>query len=153
MAVVDRRLAWPSWAALWRNELARQVVRFSAIGVVSTGFTALEYSLFRIWWPVIMANLAAQVITTVLNTEANRRWTFLSDARRPISSYGRAQLGGALIFALYFAFTSAALLLLHAFVRSPSALDDVLVLLLSSVVATIGRFFLLRLWTFARDTR
>jgi putative flippase GtrA len=151
MTALDRRLKWPPALAIWRNELVRQVVRFSAIGIVSTGFTALTYSLLRIWWPVLIANLAAQVITTVLNTEANRRWTFLTEARRPITSYGRAQLGGALIFALYFAFTSAALMLLHFFVASPSALDDVVVLLLSSLVATVGRFFLLRLWTFAHQ--
>ncbi|GAA1667884.1 hypothetical protein GCM10009765_16550 [Fodinicola feengrottensis] len=153
MGVLERRPQWPSGLAFWRNELVRQVVRFSAIGVVSTGFTALTYSVLRIWWPVIIANLAAQVITTVLNTEANRRWTFLTEARRPITSYGRAQLGGAIIFGLYFAFTSSALLGLHAFVSSPSALDDVVVLLLSSLVATIGRFFLLRLWTFAHQGR
>ncbi len=149
MVVLDR----PSGLAVWHHELVRQVVRFCAIGVVSTGFTALTYSLLRVWWPVIVANLAAQVITTVLNTEANRRWTLLSEARRPVTSYGRAQLGGAIIFALSFAFTSSALLILHAFVSSPSALDDVVVLLVSSLVAIVGRFFLLRLWTFAHQGR
>lgn len=145
--MVDRRL-------LGRHEeFVRQVVRFSAIGVVSTGFTTLTYSVLRIWWPVLVANLAAQILTTVLNTEANRRWTFLTEARRPITSYGRAQLGGAMIFALYFGFTSSALLLFRLAVPAPTPLDDILVMLLSSLVATIGRFFLLRLWTFAQQNR
>ncbi|HET6500015.1 MAG TPA: bifunctional glycosyltransferase family 2/GtrA family protein [Amycolatopsis sp.] len=135
-AVLGRRQGGLSW----------QVLSFAVIGVISTMANLLLYALFRDWWPVLTANLAALVITTLFNTEANRRFTFL--ARR--ESTGRVHAQGLIVFVLYYAFTSGALLLLDNVVPNPSRTLELSVLLASSLVGTAGRFFLLRSWVFNR---
>jgi glycosyltransferase involved in cell wall biosynthesis len=135
-AVLGRRQGGLSW----------QVLSFAVIGVISTIANLVLYGLFRDWWPVLTANLAALVITTFFNTEANRRFTFL--ARRDSTSKVHTQ--GLIVFVLYYAFTSGALLLLHNAVPNPSRTLELSVLLASSLVGTAGRFFLLRSWVFNR---
>jgi putative flippase GtrA len=102
--------------------------------------------LLRQWWPLLAANLGALVITTLLNTEANRRFTFAG----PHTSTGRTRVHvqGLVVFGLYYLFTSAALLLLHASAANPSRLLELSVLLVSSGRGTAGRFLLLRRWIF-----
>ncbi|MET0132449.1 MAG: glycosyltransferase, partial [Kibdelosporangium sp.] len=67
-----------------------QLLSFGAIGVLSTAATLLLYAFFRSTMNPLAANLSALVITTMLNTEANRRFTFLG-ARGPS---GRVHLQG-----------------------------------------------------------
>ncbi|WP_410614377.1 glycosyltransferase [Amycolatopsis sp. lyj-109] len=122
-----------------------QVLSFAVIGVLSTAAYLVLYALLRQWLPVLGANLLALVLCTLFNTEANRRFTF---ARRR-GGADRAHLKGLVVFGLYYAFTSGALLGLHALVAAPSQLVEVLVLAIASVVGTIGRFLLLRGWVFA----
>jgi putative flippase GtrA len=89
------------------------------------------------------------VITTLFNTEANRRFTFAArDTTR-----NKAHLQGFVVFGLYYAFTSAALLVLHQVDPDPSRVLELAVLLASSVLGTAGRFFLLRSWVFRGDNR
>ncbi|MGH3831008.1 MAG: glycosyltransferase [Pseudonocardiaceae bacterium] len=121
-----------------------QLVTFGLIGVVSTAAMAVLYALFRAWSPPLVANLIALVTTSLLNTEANRRLTFVG-AR---VSGQRAHLQSLVVFALYYALTSGALLALQALVSHPSRWLEVLVLLLASVVGTAARFALLRTWVF-----
>ncbi|WP_410645289.1 glycosyltransferase [Amycolatopsis sp. lyj-346] len=121
-----------------------QVMSFAVIGVLSTVANLVLYTLLRQWLPVLVANLLALVLCTLFNTEANRRFTF---ARRR-GGADRAHLKGLVVFGLYYAFTSGALLGLHALVAAPSPLVEVLVLATASVVGTIGRFLLLRGWVF-----
>ncbi|ANZ38080.1 sugar translocase [Lentzea guizhouensis] len=138
-------------AVLSRSEggLSWQVLSFAVIGVVSTLANLALYGVFRTWWPVLTANLLALVITTLFNTEANRRFTFT--ARN--TARGKTHLQGFVVFGLYYAFTSAALLVLHAAEPDPSRLLELAVLLGSSAFGTAGRFFLLRSWVFRRDDR
>lgn len=127
-----------------KNGLLWQVVSFGAIGALSTGITAVLYALLRGWWPPLVANLVALVLTTLWNTEANRRFTFLNQS----GSAGRVHLQGLLVFALYYVVTSGALLALQAVNPDPSRWLEVLVLVISSVLGTALRFVLLRSWVF-----
>jgi putative flippase GtrA len=121
-----------------------QLVTFGLIGLASTAATALLYVLLRSWSPPLVANLGALVAVNLLNTEANRRLTF---AGAGVSSR-RVHLQGLVVFALYYALTSGALLALQALVARPSRWLEVAVILAASVVGTVGRFVLLRKWVF-----
>lgn len=138
-------------AVLSRSEggLSWQVLSFAVIGAISTLANLALYGLFRLWWPVLVANLAALVITTLFNTEANRRYTFT--ARN--TARAKTHVHGFVVFGLYYAFTSAALLVLHVTSSDPSRALELAVLLISSALGTMGRFLLLRSWVFRRDDR
>lgn len=132
----DTRLLW-------------QLLCYAVLGAVTTAASLGLYALFRTWLPLLVANLAAMVITTVFNTEANRRLRFLG-SRAPT---GLVHLQGLLVFALYFAFTSGVLLVLHWIVARPSTALELAVLASSSLVGGLARFALLRGWVFKRRTR
>ncbi|MEC3979088.1 glycosyltransferase [Amycolatopsis sp. H20-H5] len=133
-------------AVLGRREggLSWQVLSFAVIGVLSTVANLALYALFRQAWPLLVANLAALLITTLFNTEANRRFTFTTRRR----SSGRVHAQGFVVFAAYYVFTSGALLVLHSFAPDPSRGLELAVLLVSSLIGTAGRFLLLRGWVF-----
>jgi putative flippase GtrA len=126
-----------------------QVLSFGLIGAASTVATLLLYAGFRSWWPYWLANLAALTITTMLNTEANRRLTFVGAHR----ASGRVHLQGLVVFGLYYLFTSGALFLLDSLVARPTKLLELTVLLASSLLGTVGRFLLLRVWVFPDRNR
>ncbi len=121
-----------------------QLVAFGLIGLASTAATAVLYALFRSWSPPLVANLVALVLVNFLNTEANRRLTFAG----AVVSRQRVHLQGLVVFAMYYALTSGALLVLGALVASPSRWLEVAVLLAASIVGTAARFLLLRKWVF-----
>ncbi|MBV9315461.1 MAG: bifunctional glycosyltransferase family 2/GtrA family protein [Pseudonocardia sp.] len=135
----DAMLAQRDPGLLW------QVLLFGVIGLVSTVATALLYALMRTWVSPLVANLIALTATTLLNTEANRKLTFAGAG----GSSRRVHLQGLLVFALYYALTSGALLGLLWLVPRPSRLLEVAVLLATSAIGTAGRFALLRSWVFA----
>jgi putative flippase GtrA len=125
--------------------LTGQLVRFAAIGVLST----LAYlALFVAARPVLgaqAANLVALLLTAVANTAANRRLTF---GIRGADGAGRAHALGLVVFGLGLALTSGSLVLLHALAPDASRVAEVLLLLLANAVATLLRFVLLRGWVF-----
>lgn len=139
----DATVALRDTGRLWR------ILSFTLIGVASTVATLALYAVFRQWWPYWGANFAALTICTLLNTEANRRLTFL-DARQ--ASSGVVHLQGLLVFALYYAFTSGALALMNMLVAHPSKPLELTVLLVASILGTAGRFVLLRLWIFRQPS-
>jgi putative flippase GtrA len=139
----DAVLAAREGGLLW------QLVAFGLIGLVSTAATAVLYALLRSWSPPLVANLVALVLVNLLNTEANRRLTFAGAE----VSRRRVHLQGLVVFALYYALTSGALLALQALVARPSRWLEVAVLLAASVLGTAGRFLLLRSWVFTDETR
>lgn len=128
--------------------LAWQVGAFAVIGLLSTLGTAVLYALFRAWLTPLLANLGALLLTTLFNTEANRRLTFASSERATGS--GRVHVQGLVVFTLYYGFTSAALLALQLSTAHPSRLWEVVVLLAASAVGTAGRFVILRAWVFRK---
>jgi putative flippase GtrA len=130
------------------GQLLWQLAAFGLIGLVSTAATAALYALMRSWVPPLTANLATLVAVNLLNTEANRRLTFPGAG----ISGRRVHLQGLVVFAMYYALTSGALLGLHAVDAQPSRWLEVAVLLAASVLGTAGRFALMRGWVFARRT-
>jgi putative flippase GtrA len=126
-----------------------QAISFAVIGLLSTLATVALYALGREWWSPLEANLVALTVTTVFNTEANRRFTFIGAGR----SLVRVHTQAALVFLGYYALTSVALLTVSSLVAQPPRALEVGVLLGASVLGTVGRFLLLRGWIFAASTR
>ncbi|GII95080.1 bifunctional glycosyltransferase family 2/GtrA family protein [Sinosporangium siamense] len=130
-----------------RVERIWQVLLFCAVGAVSTVAHGLLYMMLREWWPVMGANLAALILCTLLNTEANRRLTF----RRSAGAHKKLQahLKGLGVFTLYFLFTSLCTLLWQRMNPGAGLVYETLVLLTSALVGTVARFLLMRDWVFA----
>ena len=127
-----------------RRRTISQLVMFAVIGVLSTAAHALLYALLRTWWPAGVANLVALIVTTMLNTEANRRLTFGgSDAPT-----ARVHVQGLIVFALYYAVTTGAVLALHAVHPDASRPLEVFVLVIASIIGTALRFVALKTWIF-----
>jgi putative flippase GtrA len=125
--------------------LTGQMVRFAAIGVVSTLAFLLLYTLFRGALGPQPSNLLALVITAIANTAANRRLTFGIRGRRHA---GRSQVEGLVVFGLGLALTSGSLALLGALVPDASHAVELGVLVVANLVATLLRFVAYRAWVF-----
>ena len=126
-----------------------QVLRFGAVGVLSTVAFALLYLLIQPIAGAQAANFAALLITAVLNTAANRRFTF--GIRGP-EHYGLQQFQGLIVFGIAWALTSSSLLGLHALITEPGATAELMTLTAANIVATILRFALLKAWVFRTRT-
>ena len=125
--------------------LTGQLIRFAAVGVVSTVAYVILYALLRYGVGAQAANLIALVITTVGNTAANRSLTF--GVHGP-HQWWRHQLQGMAIFLLTLVLTSASLAVLDSLGGSAHHLVEITVLVLASLLATALRFTLLRTWVF-----
>ena len=126
------------------------MVRFLAIGVVSTLAYALLFLLLRGPLGPAGANALALAVTAVANTQANRRLTFRIRGRERLV---RQHLMGAAVFVLTLALTSGALAVLHGLDAQPSRPIELAVLIAASVCATVTRYVALRTWVFARRGR
>jgi glycosyltransferase involved in cell wall biosynthesis len=122
------------------------VLRFVAIGVVSTIAYALLYLLLRTSLGPVASNALALGVTAIANTAANRRLTFGVRGREGVV---RHQLLGGIVFVLTLALTSGALGVLNAAVARPSHLLEVSVLVIASAVATVTRYVGLKWFVFA----
>lgn len=118
-----------------------QLLRFAAVGVASTAAYFVLYLLLR---PLgaQAANLAALLITAVLNTAANRRFTFGISGRKDALKH---QLGGLAAFGLALGLTSGSLWLLSTFWPMAGRWVELVVLVVANAVATLMRFLSLRL--------
>ncbi|HEU5270979.1 MAG TPA: bifunctional glycosyltransferase family 2/GtrA family protein [Jatrophihabitans sp.] len=125
--------------------LFRQLVRFAAIGLLSTAAYLLLFLLAHPAFGAQGANLFALLVTALANTAANRRLTFGISGRR---HYGRHQLQGLVVFVLGLALTSGSLAALHAAEPTPHRMLELAVLIGANLVATALRFVLLRGWVF-----
>jgi putative flippase GtrA len=124
--------------------LPRQLVRFAAVGVLSTLAYLLLFSLLRLGMGAQPANFLALGITAIANTSANRRLTFGVRGRDHL---GRHQLEGLVVFGLGLVLTSGSLALLTA-LTVPGRFLELSVLVLANLAATVLRFVLLRGWVF-----
>jgi len=97
--------------------------------------------------PLVLSNAVVTVVSTVIATELHSRITFRSER-----GGWRIHLRSGLTVVVSYAFTTAALLVLHAVQSAPSALVEQTVYLSASAVAGAGRFALLRLVVFAPAT-
>ncbi|WP_232668583.1 GtrA family protein [Pseudonocardia sp. TRM90224] len=124
--------------------MGNQVVWFAVIGVASVVTHAGLFLTFRSVMPALAANALALGITGVLNTAANRRFTFGVRGRQDAL---RHQMEGGLTFLLSLTGTSLGLLLAGS---GLSRIAELAVLYLGDAVATVIRFVLLRYWVFGR---
>lgn len=122
-----------------------QVVRFGAVGLLSTGAYALLYLLLQLVLPALGANFLSLLITAICNTAANRRFTFGVQGRSGAVTH---QFQGLVVFAVALCITSGSLLLLHALHPAAGARVQIVVLTLANLFATLVRFAMLRLWVF-----
>jgi putative flippase GtrA len=121
-----------------------QLVRFGIIGVASTVAYALLYLVLHPMIGAQAANFAGLLITAVLNTAANRAFTF--GVRGPAGA-GKHQLQGLAIFGFALLMTSGSLAVLHAWSPDVSRHIELAVLVVANLVATVCRFVALR-WVF-----
>ncbi|MCU1656462.1 MAG: gtuS2-8 [Pseudonocardiales bacterium] len=127
------------------ESLARQAVRFATIGALSTVAYLLLFLLAR---PLGAqpANLFALLVTAVMNTAANRRFTFGVRGAGAV----RHQAQGLIVFALGLVLTSGSLALLSVLAHHPARALELSVLIAANLAATVLRFVLFKEWVFKR---
>ena len=127
--------------------LTVQLVRFAAVGVLSTLAYLVLFLALRGSLGSQGANAAALLSTAIANTALNRRFTFGVVGREQL---GRHQLQGLIVFALALGLTSGTLAAAHALLTAPPASVEVILLVAANAAATLLRFLLLRRWVFGR---
>jgi putative flippase GtrA len=126
--------------------LARQLVGFCVVGVLSTLFYLLLFSGFRMFCGAQVANALALLVSAFANTSANRRLTFGVRGRDHAL---RHQAQGLVVFAIGLALTSGSLAALSAARADAPHSTELAVLIAANLAATILRFLLMRVWVFA----
>ncbi|MFD9532482.1 glycosyltransferase [Streptomyces sp. NPDC060010] len=125
--------------------LARQLLGFCAVGLLSTLLYLLLYSAFRSSVGPQAANAAALLLSAVANTAANRRLTFGVRGR---ARAVRHQAQGLVVFGIGLALTSGSLAALGAATTAPAHATELAVLITANLAATVLRFLLFRAWVF-----
>ncbi|MFJ8050246.1 glycosyltransferase [Streptomyces luteogriseus] len=130
--------------------LARQVVRFAAVGAASTLCYLLLYTVLRPATGAQAANALALLASAIANTAANRRLTFGVRGR---GGALRHHLKGLAAFLIGLALTSGSLAVLHHTASGAGHRVELLTLIAANLAATLLRFLLFRAWVFpARRT-
>jgi putative flippase GtrA len=127
--------------SLPNRDLVRQLVRFGAIGTVSTIAYVALYSLLREVAPAPLANAAALLTTALGNTAANRRLTF---AVRGSEGLLRDHTAGLIAVAVALVITTASLAVLPVVAPHHGRLSEIAILVGANAVATLVRFLILR---------
>lgn len=126
-----------------------QLGRYALVGGIGTGLNVLLFLVARQWLSAVPANAVAIVLSTLVTTEANRRFTFHAGHGRRWRTI--LQNVGTIVF--YAFYGSAVLLLLHAVVDTPTALMESGAVAAASVLGGLARFSVMRLWEFAPAPR
>ena len=131
---------------------AGQLGWYTAIGIASTLAYLALFQLLREPVGAQPANLLAWVLTAVVDTAANRRYTFGLAGR---AGAARAQLEGLAVFGLGYVLTSGSLAALDGATTGAGRTAELGVLVAANLAAGLLRFLLLRVWVFAphRTTR
>lgn len=127
-----------------------QVLRFGAIGVLSTVAFAVLYALFRPAIGAQTADFLALLLTAIGNTALNRRFTFGVRGR---AGAGRHHVQGLVVFGIAWAITAGSLVLLHTVSPGSSHGAEIAVLTAANLVATGVRFVLFKAWVFRSRRR
>jgi glycosyltransferase involved in cell wall biosynthesis len=134
-----------------RLAFAAPLVRFAAVGVLSTIAYALLFLLMRTGGIAAgAANAVALAVTAVGNTAANRRLTFGVMGRRGLV---RQHAAGLAIFVLTLGLTAGALGVLHGLAPGASHAAELAVLVAATLVATVTRYVALKTLVFAGARR
>ena len=126
-------------------KVVRQLMRYGVVGALGTAVSTLLYLVFRIWWDAVPANLAALVLSAVLSTEANRRFTFGGAAADRTREYLQNAGTGRVLRRLQLRRPAPARAGRR---RSDETLQESLAVAGASVVGGLARFVLLRNWVF-----
>ncbi|MCX2928878.1 glycosyltransferase [Mycobacterium sp. CVI_P3] len=118
-----------------------QLVRFGLIGIASTIAFALLYLSLHPALGAQAANLTALLLTALVNTAANRAFTFGIRGR---AGAARHHVHGLLVFGFGLAITSGSLYLLHRFDPTVGKVAELSILVMANLVATLVRFVALR---------
>ncbi|MEU6530562.1 bifunctional glycosyltransferase family 2/GtrA family protein [Streptomyces sp. NPDC046928] len=130
--------------------LVGQLLRFGAVGAVSTLGYVLLYALLRPAAGPQAANAVALLVCALANTAANRRLTFGVRGR---GGALRHQAKGLLVFLVGLALTSGSLAVLDRLAPDAAHLTELVVLVAANLAATLLRFLLLRAWVFRAGRR
>ncbi|MEV5182766.1 dolichyl-phosphate beta-glucosyltransferase [Streptomyces werraensis] len=118
-----------------------QLLRFTAVGAAGTLLHLALYVLLRPAAGAQAGNALALLLCTVLNTAANRRFTFGVRGRAGLPTH---HLGGLLALPAGLALTGAALAVLHRTVPGAGPGAELPVLVAANLAAALLRFHLLR---------
>ncbi|GAA1330953.1 bifunctional glycosyltransferase family 2/GtrA family protein [Streptomyces sanglieri] len=121
------------------------LLRFTAVGAVSTLVHLLLYTTLRPVAGTQAANALALLICAVANTAVNRRLTF---GLRGRGSVLRHQGRGLFVLLIGLAITGGSLAALHHAMPSAGQATELAVLLAANLAATLLRFLLFRVWVF-----
>ncbi|MGB3771339.1 MAG: bifunctional glycosyltransferase family 2/GtrA family protein [Rhodococcus sp. (in: high G+C Gram-positive bacteria)] len=121
-----------------------QLVRFALVGVASTVAYAMLYLLLHAVLGAQGANFTALLVTAVLNTAANRAFTF---GVRGSDGAAAHHLQGLAVFVFGWFITAGSLFALHEWMPGASKHLELAVLVLANLIATVTRFVALR-WVF-----
>ncbi|MGK3957122.1 GtrA family protein [Arthrobacter sp. R4] len=135
------------YRGILRFPMVRQLIRFTGVGVVCTAASLGLYALLRPWLGPQLANAAALVATSLLNTAMNRRLTFKITGQRRMA---RDHLNGLIVIAVALFITGSSLGVLHWLKPEASVADELWTTTLSGFLATAVRFTMLRHWIFRR---
>ncbi len=127
--------------------LGRQLFRFGVIGGFTTVVYAVLFLAMRAGLGAQLANAAALILATFVNTAMNRRLTF--GIRGPDGA-ARHQAQGYAVLAVALVLTSTALWALGAFAPDAGHGVELAVLTVANVAATLVKFLLFRAWVFRR---
>ncbi|MEU9130050.1 bifunctional glycosyltransferase family 2/GtrA family protein [Kitasatospora sp. NPDC048540] len=125
--------------------LGWQLASFAVIGTLSTLAYVLLFLMLRQAVPALFANALALGVTAVVNTAANRRFTFGVTGRRDALKH---QVEGGIAFLLGLVLSSAAIGLLHLLRPQSAHAAELAALVAANALATVVRFLLLRVWVF-----
>jgi len=120
---------------------ARFVLCGGGVGVASSGAVALTAELM----PWVLANALITIVSTLLCTELNARFTFGAGRRAGWRQHWQSAGSATAAYAV----TCAAMFVLHLVQPSPGVVQEQAVYLSAAGLAGIGRFLVLRLYVFA----
>jgi len=130
-----------------RHPVVAQLIRFTLVSGFSTAVNATVFLVARIWWDTLPANLLALVVSTLVGTEVNRRFTFEAGLTRRWRTY--VQNGGTVV--VYAFYSSAVLLTLDMMIDDPTPVQQTVAVSTTGILIGLARFLLLRSWVFGAE--
>jgi len=125
--------------------MRRQLPRFAVVGVLSTLAQILLYVGARTVMPALAANALSLFATTIVNTAANRRFTFgLAGSGHAV----RQQLDAGVAFGISLALSSAGLVGLLVVAPNATRGTELSTVVSCNLAATLIRFLVMRAWVF-----